>query len=408
MTGRPYHAERDLAAVTRMWREVGWIDDSDGQARALRDLLGCGRSLVADVAGQAECLVHTSPGSIRHGDVDLPLCAVTAVTTSHVARRRGLASSLVVESLRAAAADGAAVAALGMFDQGFYDRFGFGTGSYEHEITFDPATLEVELPERAPVRLGPEDVAEMHALLVRRHRGHGSVVIDPARQFAAELAWTAKPYALGFRAEDGRLTHFLAGSAEAGHGPYTVDWVAFEEPHQILELLGLLKALGDQVSAVTFSAEPAEVQLQDLVRTPIRQLRGARLSGAGARHHALAEQQVRILDLRACIEAVHLRTPPVELGLRLRDPLPADAATGWAGVAGDHTVRLGEESTLSEGITTAAPVLEASVKAFSRLWIGARPASSLALTDELSAPPGLLHQLDESLTYPPPLAGWTF
>ena len=31
-----------------------------------------------------------------------------------------------------------------MFEQGFYDQVGFGTGAYEHTIRFDPATLLVE------------------------------------------------------------------------------------------------------------------------------------------------------------------------------------------------------------------------------------------------------------------------
>ncbi len=101
MVGRPYEEERDLAAVTRMWREVGWIDDSDDQAAALRRFLGRGTPLLADVAGEAECMVHRTSGSMRYGTTDLPLCAITGVTTSHVGRRQGLASALMVETLGA-------------------------------------------------------------------------------------------------------------------------------------------------------------------------------------------------------------------------------------------------------------------------------------------------------------------
>ena len=32
---RPYDAERDLQAVTRIWREIAWIDSSDAAAQAL-------------------------------------------------------------------------------------------------------------------------------------------------------------------------------------------------------------------------------------------------------------------------------------------------------------------------------------------------------------------------------------
>ncbi|HAS10693.1 MAG TPA: hypothetical protein DCS55_09295, partial [Acidimicrobiaceae bacterium] len=96
MVGRAYEEERDLAAVTRMWREVGWIDDSDGQAEALRRFLDRGTALLADVHGEAECMVHRTAGSIRYVDTDLPLCAISGVTTSHVGRRQGLASALLV------------------------------------------------------------------------------------------------------------------------------------------------------------------------------------------------------------------------------------------------------------------------------------------------------------------------
>ena len=35
MVGRPYDDDRDLAAVARMWREIGWIDGSDEHTAAL-------------------------------------------------------------------------------------------------------------------------------------------------------------------------------------------------------------------------------------------------------------------------------------------------------------------------------------------------------------------------------------
>ncbi len=86
--GRPYHEERDLAAVTRMWREVGWIDDTDEQAEAMRRFMQRGTALVADIAGEAECMVHRTPGSMRYQAADLPLCAISGVTTSHVGDQR--------------------------------------------------------------------------------------------------------------------------------------------------------------------------------------------------------------------------------------------------------------------------------------------------------------------------------
>ncbi len=408
MMGRPYHEERDLAAVTRMWREVGWIDDSDAHAEALRDFLGCGAALVTDVGGHAECLVHRSPGTIRYDGIDLPLCAITAVTTSHVGRRQGLASILMAETLAAGAAEGAAVASLGVFEQGFYDRFGFGTGTYQHRISFDPSALEVPIPSRSPVRLGRGHIDEMHALLARRHRGHGAVVLDPPRLVGAELAWTEMPVALGFRSDDGRLTHFLLGSMKDEYGPFVVELLAFEEPRQVLDLFGLLRSLGDQFALVTVNDEPAGIQLQDLIGEPLRQQRWARMTGGhGTLHDAMAMQQDRILDLGACIGAVHLRIPPVAFGLRLQDPMSV-RAEDWAGVGGDYTVRLGASSTIDEGLDPDLPVLEATVNAFTRLWLGVRPANGLALTDDLSGPAELLNALDDAFRLPVPRAGWSF
>ncbi len=408
--GRPYERDRDLDAVTRIWREVGWIDpDEEDEARGLRDFLDVETTLVADIAGEAECAVSRSSGVIRHLADDVPLCVIAAVTTSHVGRRQGLASALMAESLAAAVADGAAVAALGMFDQGFYDRFGFGTGSYEHRMTFDPTTMTVPVPQRPPVRLTADDADEMHALLVRRHRGHGSVVLDQPLTVASEFRWTDKPVALGYRDPDGRLTCYLLGAAKGEYGPYEIEWLVYETPQDLLALLGLIRGLGDQVNLMTIFAEPPEVQLQDLLRTPMRQRRAVGLAGGSiVTHDAVAEQQFRILDLRACIGATHLVAPPVAFGLRLTDPLASLGGAPWQGIGGDYTVHLGASSTLAEGLDPSLPVLDASVNAFSRLWMGVRPASGLALTDALAGPASLLDDLDTALRLPPPFAGWVF
>jgi len=406
MVGRPYDEQRDLAAVTRTWREVGWIDDTDAQAEGLKRFLRIGAALVADVAGEAECMVHRTPGTVRYLTADLPFCGITAVTTSHVGRRRGLASALVVESLSAAAETGAAVAGLGFFEQGFYDRFGFGTSCYEHRLRFDPGSLQVPPPALPPVRIGPDELGELHALMSRRHRGHGSVVLDAPDWFAPEWAWTEKPFALGWRADDGRLTHALLGSMKDEIGPYDIKLLAYEELPQLLDLLGWIRVLGDQVNLVSIAWEPPDVQLQDLIAQPIRQRQVARLAGgSGALHQAVAEQQDRILDLHACIAAV--QTPvPVSFGLRVHDPL--EQLGGWPGVGGSYTVRLGERSTVEVGIADGVPVLEASVGALTRLWFGVRPATGLAVTDDLHAPPELLDALDTSLRLPTPQAGWSF
>jgi hypothetical protein len=414
MAGRPYEPVRDLSGVTRIWREVGWIDGSDEQADALAALLSVGHTVVADLDGGVECAVHRAPGSMRYGQGasarDLDLSVITAVTTGLVARRQGLAGALVAESLADAASDGAAVATLGIFDQGYYDRYGFGSGTYDHIVSFDPATLDVTIPTRPPIRIGAGDHREVYDLLLRRSRGHGSVVLGLPELIAHDLSSMKGLKGLGFRDPAGRLTHCLIGSMTGHFGPLTVEWLIHEQPHQLLELLGLLKALGDQVRSVTIKHEPPGVQLQDLVVEPMRQLELAKL-GTGARplHTAWSMVQWRILNLAACIAACSPPGTDLTFGLRLHDPLGERSDAPGPGIGGEYTVHLGHESGVATGLPGGStPVLEASVGAFTRLWLGVRPASGLALTDQLAGPPDLIESLDLAFRLFPPLPDWPY
>ena len=138
---RAFDYQRDLAAVKRIWREVGWVDEDE--EKYLDDFFAVGNTLVGTINDAAECSVHITEGSLRLQHTDLPLCAVTAVTTSRIARGHAFARRLTAQQLRNGAQAGAAVAALGMFDQGFYDQLGFGTAAYNHMFTFDPGTLKI-------------------------------------------------------------------------------------------------------------------------------------------------------------------------------------------------------------------------------------------------------------------------
>ena len=247
---RPYD-EADFDAVVRMWREVGWIEDSDEHQDALQAFLSAGSAEVAVVDDEAECLVHCAPGSIHYIGRPLPLCAITAVTTSLVGRRQRLASTLTARALQQGAAEGAAVAALGMFEQGFYDRFGFGTASYDHELSFDPSTLDVgHVPYRVPVRFGIADAADFHAALMRRLRSHGAIDLDPVGVHAAEMGWADNLVGLGYRDDDGRVTHGFWGSTQGEYGPLRVTALTYETLDQLLEVLRLLRELGDQIRTV--------------------------------------------------------------------------------------------------------------------------------------------------------------
>lgn len=392
--------------VRRQWTEVGWIDaGNDRHAEAQRTWLTMGNGSVAIVDGHAEAFGHWTPGVITYVDRPVSLCAVTAITTSRVARRQGIASALTARTLRQGKEAGLTVAGLGIFDQGFYDRFGFGTTSYEHRFSFDPASLTVESSTPRPVRLSVDDYEEIHALLLRRHRVHGAVSLDPPELVKAELQWVESPFGLGFRADDGRLTHFIYGTGKGEQGPYTVVWQAYEEPGQFRQLLSLIKGLSDQVASVVMW-EPPGIQLQDFIDRPFRQRTRTLKSDHETSHRAIAFTQLRILDLEAAIAARSWAGPEVRFNLALRDPI-ADIEPAVS-IAGDYVVTIAADSTVEPGTDASAPTLEATVNAFTRLWIGVRNATTLAASDHLTGPPELMNQLDEAFAVPEPRQGWFY
>ncbi len=405
---RPYDEDRDLDAVLRMWLEIGWVDDA-AKREALRTLLAAGRCEVAEMGGEAECLVHWVPGSIRYQDEALPLCAITAVTTSHVGRKQGFASTLTARAVEQAAAEGCAVAALGMFEQGFYDRLGFGTAAYDHQLSFDPAALQVlHVPYRAPVRLTTEHAADIQVAMARRLQAHGSVVLDPPDVVLGEMGLATNPTAIGYRDGDGELTHFVYGPIDGEYGPWRIDAIAYRTTDQLLELLRLLRELGDQIRSVKL-IEPAHVQLQVLLRSPMRERERTLRSSHESGNRAIAWWQLRIVDLEACVAARRWPGPEVAFNLVLTDPIEGwTTGSGWRGLSGEYTVRIGASSKASAGVTHGLPTLTAGLAGFSRLWFAVRPATTLAVTDDLHGPSDLLADLDEALRLPPPLPGWEF
>ena len=408
MTPERLDRERDAKAVIRMWREAGWVDE-DTHERALDVGMRRMDGWVARVDGDAECSVFTSRGSMRYGDADLDLCGVMAVTTSRVARRQGMAGRVTAAALAEAAGRGAAVAGLGMFEQGFYNRLGFGCMPNNLDLRFDPAKLRVPIEARPPRRLSVDHAAPMHANRCARMRAHGSVVFDDAAATEMDVRWAKNGFGLGYFAGD-RLTHHLYAEAENENGPYSIWWLAYEDGHQLLELLALIASLSDQVHQVRM-AEPVHLQVQDLLHWPLRGLSKMRNARHEQRFQYVAWQQIRILDLQRCIAATRTGRP-VRFNLTLTDPVERSldgtaAQGGWRGIAGEYRVALSEASEVEPGHRAGLPELRASAGAFSRLWAGVRPASSLALTDDLSGPAELLADLDRAA---PPQAqfDWLF
>ena len=219
---REYRREQDREAAHRIWLEVGWIEKDQAEVADL--IIEAGRAHVAEVNGAAECLVLTAPGSLRYLKEDLPYFGVTGVTTSRIARKQGLASRLTARAVAAAVADGALVGGLSMFEQGYYNQVGFGTGSYERWIGFDPARLRISVRPRIPERLTGEDWEAIHAARLERLRGHGACCLYPAAITRSEFAWMKNAFGFGYYgAADGsgkrRLSHHIVGALKTVYDP---------------------------------------------------------------------------------------------------------------------------------------------------------------------------------------------
>ena len=408
----PYNAETDREACLRVWEEVGWLDRSDKKRdEAVEKLFGAGRALVSKIDGEAECLVLAAGGSLRYLDEDISFSGVTGVTTGRVARRQGIAGRLTARLIAEEADDGAAISGLGMFEQGFYDRLGMGTGIYERKVRFDPQLLKVAFAGRPPKRLSMEDWEALHACRLARKREHGYVSFNSPLITQAQGNETGQQFGLGFYdGPKGELTHFAWFRTKGGeHGPYYVPCMAYQSAEQFLELMGVIKSLGEQVRVVEMM-EPPGIQLQDLLEQPLQNMMITHRGGFQTGSSSLAYWQIRICDVEECLSKTKLRRDTLRFNLQLEDPIEKylDGSTGWKGVGGDYVVEAGKTSGAERGTDASLPTLKTTVNAFSRLWLGIRPATGLAVTDTLEGPRDLLEALDDTFRLPSPARDWDF
>lgn len=408
---RPYRADTDAVFVERILLEVGWRKPSERkpQKAAREAFQNASVSFVAELSGEPECYVTTMPGDYDyHGD-RLAFSAVTGVVTSRVARKQGLASRTTARALAASAEAGSVVAGLGIFDQGFYDKLGFGTGGYEHFVRVDPASLTVPYCRRAPVRLTVEDVPEMHAARLERRRRHGSVSIVPQEFTGFEAADSELGFGLGFRDEEsGELTHHLWVHTDNGEeGPYRVSWAAYRTVAQFVELLGLLRNLGDQVYVV-WLAEPAGVQMQDFIDRPFRRRRERRKGDYETTNSAIAVFQYRILDVERAMAAAARRRPLPRFVMRVDDPASRylHEHDGWQGVAGDYEV--GEAGAVRIDGGRATPDVVIGVGDLTRAWAGVLPVTTLRDAHGVQIGGDLAAALDDAFAGTPPRSDWLY
>lgn len=408
---RRYDHNNHSQACLELFKEIGWFDrDSDRQRdNVALAFLKTSRSWVAELAGRVESLVCTGSGDFHYLQESLDLCPVTAAMTSTIVRRLQCATRITAEAIADAAEAGAQIAGLGVFEQGFYERLGFGVGPYEHWFDFDPSALKVGGPKRPARRLRAKDWKTVHSCLLTRMRGHGSCNVFHPELTHLEMAYDKKGFGLGYD-QNGELTHHLWLYNEGGeNGPLTVCWSAFRSYSQFLELLSLLKSIGDQFYLVKMQ-EPPGIQLQDFIEMPFKFQKMTRHARFECRARAEAYWQMRILDLKGCIGKTHLPGPPVRFNLELLDPISQflPQRKGWRGIEGSYLVQIGEQSTIESGTEESTPTLRADVGAFTRMWMGALRASALALTDSFNGPEKLIRELDRVFQIPVPHTSWDF
>ncbi|MEA3356567.1 MAG: GNAT family N-acetyltransferase, partial [Candidatus Bipolaricaulota bacterium] len=195
MEFRDYDPEKDIKTVARIWREIGWIEKK-GHEEAMQAILKSGHCTVATVNDAAESMANTTPGTMRYLNEDLYACFITGVATSRVARRQGLAARLTAHTLALAAAEGAKVAFISVFDQGYYNQLGFGNGTYVHWYTFDPAGLNIEHRPGIPIRLTVEDWEKIHRARLGRIRRHGACSLLSPQNTKAEMILSENGFGL--------------------------------------------------------------------------------------------------------------------------------------------------------------------------------------------------------------------
>ena len=406
-----YQKERDLKQTARIWRESGWLENTEKDSLTKLGIFldGCDVSVIR-VYDEVQAAATTMRGSFRYLDRDLSLCAVTTINAGLAVRRRGISSRLTAHAIAQSAAAGAQIAALSFFDQGYYDRLGFGNGSPIRTISFDPAQLIVsERPPNPPHRINPDHWATTHRARLNHPLSHGACILESPQYTHSELLHPKHGFGLAYFEEE-QMTHGFWGDLKSENGPYDIYWIIYRDLKELKQLLWLLKSFGEQIDLVRMT-EPPGINLQDLLETPLRVQSSRERATRQISFDSKVSWQARILDIVACIESTPIPgRDSVRFNLQLTDPIVPflNPQHRWQGVGGNYQVTIGPHPRCRSGSDPNWPILTASVNAFTRLWLGATTTQTLLLNGSLSGPPELLQQLSWTLALPKPHPNWVF
>ena len=402
------YQEKDFKSIQRIWMECGWVEG--GMDSTMQEIIKDSRIKVAEIDGSVEASAMATDGQMQYLDNVIKADIINAVTVSLVARKSGLANKALVALLANEAEKGVPLSALGMFEQGFYDKLGYGTGSYFRQLHVDPAELNIPVKCRIPKRLTKDDFQAVHQNRLNRIKLHGRFDMLSPITTKSEMEANKKSFGLGYFDKSGKLTHHLWISPDnQENGPYYIMWYAYETKEQFLELMALLQSFDNQVRLISIT-EPADIQMLDFMKKPIHSKVVTKGNKFQNYLNSFAYWQFRLLDPIACLKKTSLPIDDLELNLKLSDPieklLPADSK--WKGCGGGYTLLLGKTCAMKKGNKANLPVLSASINAFSRMWLGVKPASGLACSDDLIADASLLNQLDNAFCLPEPQPDWWF
>jgi len=203
-----------------------------------------------DINDEPEVMATSSIGTICYQDEKLKLSAITGVTASLLARKQGFAGRLTATRLALDAEKGAEVGALCIFDQGYYNNLGFGNGNCERIVSFTPSTLKIDRKVKTPGL-----------------PNHCAVTL-PEYATQAEMGSKEKNMGFGYFDKKGNLTHhiWITGKGKE-QGPYWIQWLAYENLDQLMDLLALMKSFEEQIMMIRM-VEPPFIQMQDFIEKP--------------------------------------------------------------------------------------------------------------------------------------------
>ncbi|MEA2015858.1 MAG: GNAT family N-acetyltransferase, partial [Actinomycetota bacterium] len=316
---RKYNAEKDKKAICRIWEEIGWIQKEKSQKESVGLMLDCSEPWVCEYRGLAESVVLTIEAELNYLNEKLTHCAVNGVSSSTLVRKQGFTRKLIAHAIMKMVEKGAHTSSLHMFDQGYYNKLGFGTGAYKHYISFDPNNLNIKTKPRIPVRLTVNDWRDLHACRINRVKYHGAIDIIPEDFTKANYGFLKNSFIFVYK-ENGKITHFLVGCTDnIENGPYHIECV-FNKKEQFLELLAFIKTLGEQVRCVKL-IEPPFIQMQDFLERPFLFREITKQGKYQNTNIGEATWQVRICDLQKCISVVKNKEEELEFNLLINDPI---------------------------------------------------------------------------------------